>query len=105
MHQIERLKMRIDELATHMATTVTALQQMSEILQDILAVEDVPDTLESIGCPNSVVLPLKWVGITTVGQVIRRTEDELLSIRNFGKTKLQLLKDCLAAKGRGLKAE
>lgn len=105
MHEIERLKIRIDDLTMHMTASVTALQRISEILQEVLAVEDSSISLQSIGCPNLVLIPLKEVGITTVWQVIQHTENELLSIRNFGQTKMNILHQRLVAHGYSVKAE
>lgn len=105
MYEIERLKIRIDDLMMHMTASVTALQRISEILQEVLAVEDPSASLQNIGCPGAVLIPLRAVGITTVQQVTQRTGDELLSIRNFGQTKLNYLQQCLAAKGYKLKAD
>ena len=105
VYEIERLKIRIDDLLLHMTAGVTAIQRISEILQEVLAVEDASSSLQSIGCPGSALLPLRDVGITTVQQVTQRTENELLSIRNFGRTKLHYLQQCLAAKGYKLRAD
>ena len=89
----------------HMAASVTALQRISEILQEVLAVEDSSISLQNIGCPGLVLLPLKDVGITTVAQVIQRTENELLGIRNFGRTTMNILHQQLVAHGYSVKAE
>ncbi|MHB1414755.1 MAG: DNA-directed RNA polymerase subunit alpha [Chloroflexota bacterium] len=42
---------------------------------------------------------LKRAGITKVGQVLEMTEDDLLSVRNFGRKSLDELKDSLTARG------
>jgi len=45
---------------------------------------------------------MKKAGITKVGEILEkleRSEDEILSIRNFGQKSLDELKEKLAAKG------
>ena len=42
---------------------------------------------------------LKKMNIRTLGELIRHTEQELLSYKNFGETSLQEIKDMLASKG------
>jgi len=42
---------------------------------------------------------LKKMNIRTLGELIRHTEPELLSYKNFGETSLQEIKDMLASKG------
>jgi len=42
---------------------------------------------------------LKKMNIRTLGDLIRHTEQELLSYKNFGETSLQEIKDMLASKG------
>jgi DNA-directed RNA polymerase alpha subunit len=100
---LERLQTCVDLLATQMTESASTLRRLSQILSDMQAKEDVPDTLVSIGCPRGVTLPLERCGVTTVGQVICRTTEELLQVRNFGETKVNKLKECLAAKGWSLK--
>jgi len=46
---------------------------------------------------------LSLLDINTVGDLVARTEAELLGIKNFGSTSLQEIKDCLAAQGLSLR--
>jgi Bacterial RNA polymerase, alpha chain C terminal domain len=48
---------------------------------------------------------LESVGISSVDQLCRRTEDELLEIRNFGLTTLREVKDNLTKLGKRLRQE
>ncbi len=45
---------------------------------------------------------LTKLGVTTLGDLVMKTEDELLSIPNFGRTSLKELKEFMAGKGLGL---
>ena len=42
---------------------------------------------------------LAKMGVRTLGDLVQRTEQELLSYKNFGETSLQEIKDILAQKG------
>lgn len=99
----EELRSCVDITADQMLRCVVALRSLSVILADMQARERVPDLLSSIGCPVRVCSALSAVGITTVGQVICRTEEELLSVRDFGESSLRKLKECLSRKGWSLK--
>jgi DNA-directed RNA polymerase subunit alpha len=48
---------------------------------------------------------MERLGVTTLGQLIRHTEKELLAVPNFGNTSLNELKTKLAAVGLALKSE
>ncbi len=59
-------------------------------------IEDLDLSVRSYNC-------LKREGVTTVGQLIERTEEDLLDIRNFGQKSIEEVKQKLAELGLGLK--
>lgn len=61
-----------------------------------LPIEDMDFSVRSYNC-------LKREGITTVGELIERTEEDLMSIRNFGQKSIEEVKQKLAELGLGLK--
>ncbi|MHC4996772.1 MAG: sigma factor-like helix-turn-helix DNA-binding protein [Planctomycetota bacterium] len=52
--------------------------------------------------PNRARRWLQDAGIHTIGQLVQRTEEDLLSIRNFADTSLRHVKDFLDEKGLAL---
>ncbi|MBE7451933.1 MAG: hypothetical protein HS111_24525 [Kofleriaceae bacterium] len=48
---------------------------------------------------------MERLGILTVGQLVSRTEQELLSAKNFGQTSLNEIKQRLEERGMRLKAQ
>jgi DNA-directed RNA polymerase subunit alpha len=48
---------------------------------------------------------MERLNITTVGQLIQHTEDELLSTPNFGRTSVQEIRSKLAEMGLALREE
>src|SRR5436189_1390848 len=61
-----------------------------------LPIEDLNLTVRSYNC-------LKREGIHTVGELVARSEQDLLDIRNFGATSMQEIKAKLTGMGMGLK--
>jgi DNA-directed RNA polymerase subunit alpha len=61
-----------------------------------LPVEDLDLTIRSYNC-------LKREGIHTVGELVARSENDLLDIRNFGAKSISEVKEKLAGLGLGLK--
>jgi DNA-directed RNA polymerase subunit alpha len=59
-------------------------------------IEDLDLSVRSYNC-------LKREGVTTVGQLIERTEEDLLDIRNFGQKSIEEVKQKLAELSLGLK--
>ncbi len=55
-------------------------------------VEDLDLSVRSFNC-------LKRAGITTVGELIQKTEDEMMKVRNLGKKSLKEVKDKLEERG------
>jgi len=47
---------------------------------------------------------LKRASINTIGELVARTEDEMMAIRNLGQRSLSEIKTCLAARGQTLRA-
>ncbi|MFD0705542.1 DNA-directed RNA polymerase subunit alpha [Alloscardovia venturai] len=62
-----------------------------------IAIEDLNLTQRSYNC-------LKREGIHTVGELVKRTEQDLLDIRNFGQKSIDEVKEKLEAHGLSLKA-
>lgn len=63
-----------------------------------LPIEDMDLSVRSYNC-------LKREGVTTVGQLIERTEEDLLDIRNFGQKSIDEVKQKLAEMGLSLKTK
>jgi DNA-directed RNA polymerase subunit alpha len=61
-----------------------------------MPIEDMDLTVRSYNC-------LKREGIHTVGELVARTEADLLDIRNFGQKSIDEVKEKLAGLGLGLK--
>jgi DNA-directed RNA polymerase subunit alpha len=66
------------------------------VITDERPVEDLELTVRSYNC-------LKREGITTVGELVQRSEDDLLEIRNFGQKSIDEVKAKLADLNLGLK--
>jgi DNA-directed RNA polymerase subunit alpha len=60
-------------------------------------IEDMDLTVRSYNC-------LKREGVSTVGELVQRTEDDLLEIRNFGQKSIDEVKAKLAEMGLSLKS-
>ena len=56
-------------------------------------------TLDSLTLPARIQNSLSKAGLTTVGEVLEKTEDELLQIRNFGEKSLSELYEALMDRG------
>lgn len=56
-------------------------------------------SIDEFGLSTRACNCLESESITTIGELIRLNEDDLLEIRNFGKTTLDELREKLAAKG------
>jgi DNA-directed RNA polymerase subunit alpha len=65
---------------------------------DEVLIEDLELGVRSYNC-------LKREGIQTVGDLVSKTEAELLNIPNFGKKSIDEVKDKLAARGLSLRGE
>ena len=59
-------------------------------------IEDMDLTVRSYNC-------LKREGVTTVGELVQKTEDDLLEIRNFGQKSIDEVKAKLQELGLGLR--
>ena len=99
MSNLDELKASLDTVSRQISDLSVVLINLSEAIAEMQETESVPDSLESIGCPVCVINPLARCGITRVGQVICRTEKELLQITNFGITRVSILKERLASRG------
>jgi DNA-directed RNA polymerase subunit alpha len=75
-------------------------EEGEEEVSGVLAqpIEDLDLTVRSYNC-------LKREGVTTVGELIQKTEDDLLEIRNFGQKSIDEVKAKLEEMGLGLKSK
>jgi DNA-directed RNA polymerase sigma subunit (sigma70/sigma32) len=71
-----------------------------EQTQDAVAIGQL--SIEDTGLPNRARRWLQDAGIQTIGELVQRTEEDLLAIRNFADTSLCHVKDYLAEKGLAL---
>jgi DNA-directed RNA polymerase subunit alpha len=62
----------------------------------LMPIEDLDLSVRSYNC-------LKREGVTTVGQLVERTEEDLLDIRNFGQKSIEEVKQKLSELGLSLK--
>jgi len=78
------------------------------------ALEAIPDTSittlilfrgSATGAGTKVVSVLEMAGITTVGQLIKTSANELLEERNFGKASLNEIRKALSTQGLKLKGD
>src|SRR6266498_5314253 len=67
-------------------------QQTAGNRLDQIAIEELDLSVRAFNC-------LKANDITTVGQLLTKKEDELLSLRNFGRKSLDEIKETLVEKG------
>jgi DNA-directed RNA polymerase subunit alpha len=67
-------------------------QQTAGNRLDQIAIEELDLSVRAFNC-------LKANDITTVGQLLTKKEDELLSLRNFGRKSLDEIKEKLVEKG------
>jgi len=65
--------------------------------------EDLEASIQTIGISLRGVKALDAAGIKTVGDLVNRTEKELLAVRNFGRVSLAEVKQKLAARGLRLR--
>lgn len=63
--------------------------------------EDTP--LSMLDLPQRIAERLEWHGIKTIGDVVGRTQEELLEVRFMGNKKLSYLVSALGARGYSLK--
>ncbi|MDU0968227.1 MAG: DNA-directed RNA polymerase subunit alpha [Actinomycetaceae bacterium] len=73
----------------------------SQTDQDL--VQDLAMSIESLGLQSRSFNALTREGINTVGELVARSEADLLDIRNFGAKSIEEIKQKLAEMGMGLK--
>ncbi len=122
-------KLIVDIVTNGAITPEEALRQAAEILVDRLQIFTDPDRqravdefpIEGVGAAagggmDDVLIEelelgvrsyncLKREGIQTVGDLVTKTEAELLNIPNFGKKSIDEVKDKLAERGLSLRGE
>ena len=87
----------VAELSEAQALTLGPAPEDAARASDMaLPIEEMDFSVRSYNC-------LKREGVTTVGQLIERTEEDLLDIRNFGQKSIEEVKQKLAELGLGLK--
>lgn len=93
----EHLKLFIDLTETTQDVEIMVEKEEEEknrVLE--MTVEELDLSVRAYNC-------LKRAGINTVGELIRRTEEDMMKVRNLGKKSLQEVKDKLAALGLSLR--
>lgn len=63
------------------------------------------DLLTNLTFSNRVINALKWEGIVTISSLLKRTEDDLMKIQNFGALSLKDVKETLKANNLKLKGK
>lgn len=87
------------ELADSQGLTVKPAVQDTELTGDLaLKIEDLSLSVRSYNC-------LKREGVNTVGELVQRSESELMDIRNFGQRSIEEIKEKLDELGLGLREE
>ncbi len=71
---------------------------------DPLLTEDIFKLLD-FGLPHGFAYALAGVGISTIGVLLERTENDLLEEKGFGPFRVNKIKGVLAVLGKRLKAE
>jgi DNA-directed RNA polymerase subunit alpha len=61
------------------------------------------DLLTNLTFSNRVINALKWEGIVTISSLLKRTENDLMKIQNFGALSLKDVKETLKANNLKLK--
>src|SRR5436190_12834782 len=87
------------ELAESQGLAIGPAEDESQLSGDLaLTIEDLNLSVRSYNC-------LKREGINTVGDLVQRSEQELMDIRNFGQKSIEEVKQKLADMGLGLREE
>jgi len=91
-------------LVRHLRVFVELGGAMMPALETARTGSAIPETIYNISIDDLDLSPrvfngLKRAGITKVGQILEKDEDELLSIRNFGQKSLEELREHLAVRG------
>ncbi|MCL6627782.1 MAG: DNA-directed RNA polymerase subunit alpha, partial [Alicyclobacillus shizuokensis] len=63
------------------------------------------EPIEELELPVRVLNCLHRGGISTLGQLIEKTEDDLLALRSFGARSIEDVKEKLAKKGLSLRSK
>lgn len=93
----EHLKLFVDlkERETSLATPAAKEENnLSKLLE--MPIDELDLSVRSYNC-------LKRAGINTVGQLVEKTDEEMIKVRNLGKKSLEEVKQKLAALGLSLK--
>lgn len=61
--------------------------------------------IQALGLSTRIKRSLKWAGVYVMGDLLSRSAEDLLKMRNFGKNCLQEMRDYLRLFGYGLKNE
>ncbi len=84
-----RLFMNLTESTDEMEIMVEKEEEQKDRLME-MTIEELDLSVRSYNC-------LKRAGINTVEELVRRTEDDMMKVRNLGKKSLQEVKEKLAA--------
>lgn len=102
----------IDEIKAFLARRGLGLREAERAITPLLpsagppvvpSPEALEMSIEELGLSLRTVKALDAAGISKVGQIIEKTEKEMLAIRHFGRISLQEVKEKLAEKGLRLR--
>ena len=109
--QLEKLRTLINEIGSRFpGVTVTGSLDIKLTHREILGttsiilgspIEDLISLDEAFG--QRAIMCLRRIRIETVGELIEKSEDDLLAITNFGHRSLELVKERLAEHGFSLR--
>jgi DNA-directed RNA polymerase subunit alpha len=96
---VERLQIFTDPDRTRSTDTLEGdFEPVTAVGMDDVLIEELELGVRSYNC-------LKREGIQTVGDLVSKTEAELLNIPNFGKKSIDEVREKLASRGLGLRSE
>ena len=96
---VERLQIFTDPDRTRSTETLEGdFEPVAAVGMDDVLIEELELGVRSYNC-------LKREGIQTVGDLVSKTEAELLNIPNFGKKSIDEVREKLASRGLGLRSE
>lgn len=78
------------------------MQELIEIVKDAQKVQviDLDASIDELDLPQRVLNMLRAEQITTIREILMRTENQFLNIPDLGRKSLELLKEALARRGR-----
>ena len=94
---IEHLKL-FNDLSDAGSSMEIMVEKEEEVIDRLMemTIEELDLSVRSYNC-------LKRAGINTIGELVRKTEEDMMKVRNLGKKSLQEVKDKLGALGLSLR--